>query len=277
MSKVKIQGNASGTGVLTVTAPNTDTDRTITLPDSTDTLAVNSDVTNKLPLAGGTLTGNLNIGSYTANSNADNLVIQEAGDFTGITLAADNDQGSNIYFADPEDNNVGGITYNHTSDDLRFRVNGTEKARIISSGGITFNGDTASANALDDYEEGAWTPAWNSGSNGRSIANSGSYTKIGNRVHVSGMFVINGDNNTGSGDVSFSGLPFTSHSSGDYRAATSSYWAELATSANISGWVQDNSQLFYFRENGTTGAGSDLGNHIDQDTYFWFSATYQVA
>jgi len=39
MSKVKIQGHASGTGVLTVTAPNTSTDRTITLPDETGTLA----------------------------------------------------------------------------------------------------------------------------------------------------------------------------------------------------------------------------------------------
>ena len=38
MSKVKIQGNASGTGVLTVTAPNTSTDRTITLPDADVTL-----------------------------------------------------------------------------------------------------------------------------------------------------------------------------------------------------------------------------------------------
>jgi len=43
MSKVKIQGNASGTGVLTVTAPNTSTDRTITLPDSTGTLATTGD------------------------------------------------------------------------------------------------------------------------------------------------------------------------------------------------------------------------------------------
>ena len=42
MSKVKIQGNASGTGVLTITAPNTSTDRTITLPDATGTL-LNSD------------------------------------------------------------------------------------------------------------------------------------------------------------------------------------------------------------------------------------------
>ena len=38
MAKVKIQGNASGTGVLTVTAPNTSTDRTITLPDEDVTL-----------------------------------------------------------------------------------------------------------------------------------------------------------------------------------------------------------------------------------------------
>lgn len=34
MSQVKISGNASGTGVLTLQAPNTNTDRTITLPDS---------------------------------------------------------------------------------------------------------------------------------------------------------------------------------------------------------------------------------------------------
>ena len=39
MAKVKIQGHASGTGVLTVTAPNTSTDRTITLPDETATLS----------------------------------------------------------------------------------------------------------------------------------------------------------------------------------------------------------------------------------------------
>ena len=42
MSKVKVQGHASGTGVLTVTAPNTSSDRTITLPDATGTL-LNSD------------------------------------------------------------------------------------------------------------------------------------------------------------------------------------------------------------------------------------------
>ena len=43
MAKVKIQGHASGTGILTVTAPNTSTDRTITLPDATGTLATTAD------------------------------------------------------------------------------------------------------------------------------------------------------------------------------------------------------------------------------------------
>ncbi len=38
MSKLKAQGNTSGTGVFTLQTPNSDTDRTITLPDSTGTL-----------------------------------------------------------------------------------------------------------------------------------------------------------------------------------------------------------------------------------------------
>jgi len=38
MAKIKIQGNASGSGVILLTAPNTSTDRTITLPDASVTL-----------------------------------------------------------------------------------------------------------------------------------------------------------------------------------------------------------------------------------------------
>ena len=43
MSKVKIQGNASGTGVITLEAPNTNTDRTITLPDGDISFGVGID------------------------------------------------------------------------------------------------------------------------------------------------------------------------------------------------------------------------------------------
>jgi hypothetical protein len=41
MSLIKLQGNASGTGALTIAAPNTDTDRTLTLPDTTGTIVMN--------------------------------------------------------------------------------------------------------------------------------------------------------------------------------------------------------------------------------------------
>jgi len=64
MSKVKIEGNASGTGTLTISAPNTNTDRTLTLPDgageiltSASTLS-SSNLSGALPaLDGSALTG----------------------------------------------------------------------------------------------------------------------------------------------------------------------------------------------------------------------------
>jgi hypothetical protein len=82
----------------------------------------------------------------------------------------------------------------------------TERLRILSSGGITFNGDTAAANALDDYEEGTWTPFVYSGT--ATIKDvSGTYTKIGNRVIAS--FGFSG-NATGTISI-IGGLPFTSN------------------------------------------------------------------
>ena len=47
MSKVKIQGNASGTGIFTVSSPNSNTDREITLPDGAgEILLSNGDGSN---------------------------------------------------------------------------------------------------------------------------------------------------------------------------------------------------------------------------------------
>jgi hypothetical protein len=57
----------------------------------------------------------------------------------------------------------------------------TEKVRIQSGGGISFNGDTAAANALDDYEEGTFTPTATSGITINQVVNA-TYTKIGNLV-----------------------------------------------------------------------------------------------
>ena len=54
MSKVKIEGNASGTGTLTISAPNTNTDRNLTLPDGAgEILLANGDGSQLTNLPGG--------------------------------------------------------------------------------------------------------------------------------------------------------------------------------------------------------------------------------
>lgn len=59
MSRITLAPNASGTGTLTIAAPNTNTDRTITLPDVTTTL-VGTDATQTLTnktITGATVSG----------------------------------------------------------------------------------------------------------------------------------------------------------------------------------------------------------------------------
>ena len=71
----------------------------------------------------------------------------------------------------------------------------TERLRILSSGGITFNGDTAAANALDDYEEGDWTPKQTDGGTNFTISHA-KYVKIGRLVHISFDITRNTSGNT---------------------------------------------------------------------------------
>ena len=88
----------------------------------------------------------------------------------------------------------------------------TEKLRILSSGGITFNGDTTAANALDDYEEGTFTPTEASGA-GLTLANAaGVYTKVGRIVHVQVRVKYPTTSNTSY--ASIGGFPFTATNQG---------------------------------------------------------------
>jgi hypothetical protein len=45
MSSVSIQGNASGTGIFTIASPNSNTNRTLTLPDNTGTILTSATTT----------------------------------------------------------------------------------------------------------------------------------------------------------------------------------------------------------------------------------------
>ena len=88
----------------------------------------------------------------------------------------------------------------------------TERARILASGGIAFNGDNTAANALDDYEEGTWTPGIQGGTTAGSytFTANGTYTKVGNKVTAWGDLTNITTVSAGSGSTVITGLPFVS-------------------------------------------------------------------
>jgi hypothetical protein len=87
---------------------------------------------------------------------------------------------------------------------------GTEIARF-SVNGLSFNGDTAAANALDEYEEGTWTMGISFGGGSTGIGytvNTGTYTKIGRQVTVNGQLGLTSKGSS-TGSARITGLPFT--------------------------------------------------------------------
>jgi hypothetical protein len=130
-----------------------------------------------------------------------------------------------VYFADQDAVRQGRIEYNHTGNYMRFNTNGTEELRILSGGGITFNGDTAAANALDDYEEGTFTPSINNGYTVSYDVAIGRYVKVGALVAI--WLDIDTNSHSGSSGDTYAyinGLPFTVKSSGHIDTGFSVGW-----------------------------------------------------
>lgn len=133
--------------------------------------------------------------------------------------------------------------------DGRFVVTteGTERARITSDGylrlsssspGIQFGGDTAAANALDDYEEGTFIPSivGTSTAGTATYASNGQvgrYTKIGNRVFFD--LFLSWTAHTGTGDLQINGLPFTVQNTTNMNRNYSAIFSGVALTAGSLG------------------------------------------
>jgi hypothetical protein len=122
-----------------------------------------------------------------------------------------------IAFSDP--NSTGGqfsTRLGSVGDSLAFYTNGSnERMRILASGGLTFNGDTAAANALDDYEEGSFTPTITGDGFTRtynSTYTQGRYTKIGRVVTIEVAMYVSSQTGTANGSAPEFNLPFASSS-----------------------------------------------------------------
>lgn len=89
----------------------------------------------------------------------------------------------------------------------------TRKYKDLYLGGSVYLGGTASANALDDYEEGTWTPVLRGSATAGTYETTtaeGYYTKVGNMVSLTARIFLAGSiTGGGSGYAQITGAPFT--------------------------------------------------------------------
>jgi hypothetical protein len=202
---------------------------TLNADGSGNDVIIQSNGSTKVTLDG---SGNLGIGTGTIANESDHKKLKIAGGSgTGAGMIEFADTSNNIdgaIFADGGNLFIVADRDNATAtSSIRFRVDGSSERARITTDGLTFNGDTAAANALDDYEEGTWTVAITMGS-GTAAVNSShntlSYTKVGRLVTIGGQFRV-GSVSSPDGEFKIN-LPFTSIStdggsgycSGTYRA-----------------------------------------------------------
>jgi hypothetical protein len=112
-----------------------------------------------------------------------------------------------------------------TTTTARFQVLGSGDVKVntgnliqgTAAKGINFTANTAAAGMtsqlLNWYEEGTWTPVYQTTNNNASLTMSGStygkYTRIGRQVFIEAYILTSAVSSVGTGDVLINGLPFT--------------------------------------------------------------------
>ena len=127
------------------------------------------------------------------------------------------------------------------------RSGGRWKDLYLSGG--AYIGGTGSANYLDDYEEGTWTPVYQmTGTAFSSITHDvqiGTYTKVGRLVTVNfGIRTSALTKGSASGDVTIAGLPFANNSAtavGPVVHAAQDGWITTVPNA---GWARSDSTIY---------------------------------
>jgi len=157
-----------------------------------------------------------------------------------------------------------------------------EKARIGQEG-LSFNGDTAAANCLSDYEEGTFTPDWRGGqalgTTSYGTTNSASYTKIGRMVTVTGRTDITGSVG-GQGFWFCRNMPFNVNSGGKGFNAVGSVSLENTNFANDTTYViatmeQNNNNMHIHTVRDNAGIGTGVSPSNGAMTVQW-TITYQT-
>ena len=155
----------------------------------------------------------------------------------------------------------------HTANGgIQFATNNVERMRVTNNG-ITFNGDTAAANALDDYEEGTSTVSIQ-----HITADTNqvymTYTKIGSVVCVVGVITITNKTASSSTNGWFH-LPFAPSAHNTARPGCDIQMNTINTNVAYLGFYGNNTNCYFMSRSGSYQNGNSLGNGK-----IGFTATY---
>ena len=249
--------------------------------DSALNLYDNTNSASRLYIAPG---GNVGIGVSNPNaydSYANQLVVYGAG-HAGMTIRGNYANTGNIYFADGTSGGEkydGYISYSYPTQRLSFGAGGNTIAKVTTDG-VCFGSDTSAANALDDYEEGSWTPTMsNTGSLSNGVA-AGRYTKIGRMVHFVAKLQWSNRSTNGGYNITFGSLPFTAASYFQfpiYVGGNEGFADNYSDRHHIGGSVQAGTTYGQFRISSSDGQSeiSFHGGHGATNAgYIYWGGTY---
>ncbi len=207
--------HASGNGV-SISAPSSNpaADRTLTLPSDSDGVIAKTDADGNITMGNFASPTDLNTAQVPSLfvDRVDNNIFGEDGALYITQNAYFSNSGSykRVTTARP-------LQYKQRLGKHKFLVGDSgsaggnvtfSEAVIIDADGLKFNGDTVAANALDDYEEGTWTPTFDTNAATNTSGNC-TYIKIGHIVHC--FFRATHPTTSSSSYATISDLPFTSH------------------------------------------------------------------
>ena len=157
----------------------------------------------------------------------------------------------------------------------------SERWKDIYLSGGAFIGGTGTANKLDDYEEGTWTPSVTFGNGNTGVssgASSGSYTKVGRLVNASGLLLL-GSKGSSTGHARITGLPFAAGSGNSMNGAVIfGYIERISFSEVLLGLVNTSSTTvnLYEAVSGNVTPNAITNSDFNNSTAFRFTVTYQT-
>jgi len=225
--------------------------------------------------------GNVGIGSSTINlqSNPNRKILNLNGPTNAAVVLNRSDTITGFLYGASDEFRIQGAA--GAGNLVRIRNDNGTIAQFDDNG-LKFNGDTAAANGLDDYEEGDITLTL-VGTAGGSISYSyrvGHYTKIGNVCHITGDIRLSGSWSGSTGSLNLN-LPFASEATGGCVGAgiVSEWNLTNSNSDNIMIKVDNNESVARFTRH--SGANNNTGNfdtaNFGSGRYLKFAFTYQTA